>query len=111
MRHSLGKAGFDMATIIASPDPKGSLSSYAYVKDSASSKSEETLVTEPSDIPLPPPSNPPNEILSLDKDTPDNHVPRDSRLIRLTGAHPFNVEPPLTDLFDEGALINVGFCN
>jgi nitrate reductase (NAD(P)H) len=110
MRHSLGRTGFDMATIIASPDLKGSFSSDAYVKDSASSKSEETLVTEPLDIPLPPLSNPPNEILSLDKDTPDNHVPRDSRLIRLTGAHPFNVEPPLTDLFDEGALINVGFC-
>jgi nitrate reductase (NAD(P)H) len=100
-----------MATIIASPDPKGFFSLDAYVKDSARSASEETLVTEPSDIPLPPLSNPPKEILSLDKDTPDNHVPRDPRLIRLTGAHPFNVEPPLTDLFDEGALINVEFCS
>jgi nitrate reductase (NAD(P)H) len=57
------------------------------------------------EIPLPPPSKPPTEVLSLDKDTPDHHVPRDPRLIRLTGVHPFNVEPPLTDLFNEGALI------
>ena len=54
------------------------------------------------DIPLPPPSKAPTEILSVDRDTPDNHVPRDPRLIRLTGVHPFNVEPPLTTLFKEG---------
>ncbi|KAJ5166981.1 Eukaryotic molybdopterin oxidoreductase [Penicillium canariense] len=56
------------------------------------------------DIPLPPPSFRPTEILDVDKGTPDNHVPRDSRLIRLTGIHPFNVEPPLTALFKEGFL-------
>jgi nitrate reductase (NAD(P)H) len=54
------------------------------------------------EIPLPPPSKAPTEILSVDKDTPDNNVPRDPRLIRLTGVHPFNVEPPLTTLFNEG---------
>jgi nitrate reductase (NAD(P)H) len=54
------------------------------------------------DIPLPPPSTNPTEILAQDKGTPDNHVPRDPRLIRLTGVHPFNVEPPLTSLFNEG---------
>lgn len=96
-----------MATIIASPVPEDFFPSDAYFKDSASSESEKTLVTELSDIPLPPVSNPPNEILSLDKDTPDNHVARDSRLIRLTGAHPFNVEPPLTELFNEGVLVNI----
>lgn len=53
-------------------------------------------------IPLPPPSKEPTEILDIDKDTPDKHVPRDPRLIRLTGIHPFNVEPPLTSLYDEG---------
>jgi nitrate reductase (NAD(P)H) len=42
--------------------------------------------------------------LNIDKATPDAHVPRDPRLIRLTGVHPFNVEPPLTDLFNEGFL-------
>lgn len=54
------------------------------------------------DIPLPPPSKVPTEVLSIDKNTPDHHVPRDPRLIRLTGVHPFNVEPPLTALFNEG---------
>jgi nitrate reductase (NAD(P)H) len=54
------------------------------------------------DIPLPPPSTNPTEILAQDKGTPDNHVPRDPRLIRLTGVHPFNVEPPLTALYNEG---------
>ncbi|KIN02456.1 hypothetical protein OIDMADRAFT_102614 [Oidiodendron maius Zn] len=66
--------------------------------------SEETLVSELSDIPLPPPSKAPQDILSVDRDTPDHHVPRDPRLIRLTGVHPFNVEAPLTQLFDEGFL-------
>lgn len=55
-------------------------------------------------IPLPPPSIVPIEILELDKNTPDSHVPRGSRLIRLTGAHPFNVEPPLSALLNEGFL-------
>lgn len=53
--------------------------------------------------PLPPPTTLPH-VLDLDKATPDHHVPRDPRLIRLTGVHPFNVEPPLTDLFNEGFL-------
>lgn len=56
------------------------------------------------DIPLPAPSKELTEILNLDKGTPDEHVPRDPRLIRLTGVHPFNVEPPLTDLYKEGML-------
>ena len=51
-----------------------------------------------------PPANPPTRILDIDKKTPDRHVPRDPRLIRLTGVHPFNVEAPLTDLFKEGFL-------
>jgi nitrate reductase (NAD(P)H) len=56
------------------------------------------------DFVLPPPTTIPTETLDVDKSTPDAHVPRDSRLIRLTGVHPFNVEPPLTDLFKEGFL-------
>jgi nitrate reductase (NAD(P)H) len=56
------------------------------------------------DIPLPPPTTIPSQVLDVDKATPDAHVPRDSRLIRLTGVHPFNVEAPLTDLFNEGFL-------
>lgn len=54
------------------------------------------------DIPLPPPSKPPTEVLNIDKATPDDHVPRDPRLHRLTGAHPLNCEAPLTTLFKEG---------
>lgn len=33
-----------------------------------------------------------------DVGTPDEWVPRDGRLVRLTGRHPFNVEPPLHKL-------------
>ncbi len=54
--------------------------------------------------PLPPPSKLPTEILKEDLKTPDNHVSRDPRLIRLTGIHPFNTEAPLSTLFDEGFL-------
>jgi nitrate reductase (NAD(P)H) len=54
--------------------------------------------------PLPPTSNPPTEVLREDLKTPDSHVPRDPRLIRLTGIHPFNVEAPLSALYDEGFL-------
>ena len=53
---------------------------------------------------LPPPTTNPTEVLSVDQKTPDAHVPRDPRLIRLTGVHPFNVEAPLTNLFNEGFL-------
>ena len=55
-------------------------------------------------IPLPPESINPTEILSIDAASPDKHVPRDPRLIRLTGNHPFNCEAPLTDLFNAGMM-------
>lgn len=58
--------------------------------------------SESLDIPLPPPTTIPTKILHIDEDTPDSHVPRDPRLIRLTGVHPFNVEAPLTELYNEG---------
>ncbi len=64
--------------------------------------------TEETNFPLPPPSTLP-EVLEVDKKTPDHHVPRDSRLIRLTGVHPFNVEPPLSVLYDQGAQQLNGF--
>ncbi|KAF2502425.1 hypothetical protein BU16DRAFT_474660 [Lophium mytilinum] len=69
---------------------------------------EERKETEyPKDLvsfPLPPTSNPPTSVLDVDKKTPDAHVPRDPRLIRLTGVHPFNVEAPLSALYNEGFL-------
>ena len=36
--------------------------------------------------------------------TPDDWVPRHPSLVRLTGRHPFNVEPPLPDLMKAGFL-------
>ncbi|CAJ1961681.1 unnamed protein product [Cylindrotheca closterium] len=33
-----------------------------------------------------------------DVKTPDEWLPRDGRLVRLTGRHPFNVEPPMSEL-------------
>lgn len=53
---------------------------------------------------LPPPPRPTQSVLPQDLKTPDDHVPRDPRLIRLTGVHPFNVEAPLTDLWNEGFI-------
>ena len=56
------------------------------------------------DYPLPPASTAPTKVLDVDKKTPDGWLPRDPRLIRLTGVHPFNVEPPLSDLYNDGFL-------
>ena len=50
------------------------------------------------------PNRPTVGVLDVDKNTPDRHVPRDNRLIRLTGVHPFNVEAPLSELYNEGFL-------
>lgn len=65
---------------------------------------DDSQTAVPSSYPLPPKSRLDNKVLTEDLKTPDNHVERDPRLIRLTGVHPFNVEPPLTDLYDEGFL-------
>ena len=70
--------------------------------DNASASSDSQA--EDIEIPLPPPTIVPTQVLDQDRKTPDNHVPRDPRLIRLTGVHPFNVEAPLSALFDEGFL-------
>ncbi|KAK5141778.1 hypothetical protein LTR04_002467 [Oleoguttula sp. CCFEE 6159] len=64
----------------------------------------EASCPDPADYPLPPPTSTPTKVLDPDKKTPDHHVPRDPRLIRLTGVHPFNVEAPLSDLYNEGFL-------
>ena len=44
------------------------------------------------------------EIDSRDAATPDKWVPRHPRLVRLTGRHPFNCEPPLPDLMERGFI-------
>lgn len=41
---------------------------------------------------------------SQDAGTPDHWVARDDHLVRLTGRHPFNAEPPLSTLFSNGFL-------
>lgn len=65
---------------------------------------EPTPAPSPRPYALPPPPKPTQSVLPVDLKTPDSHVERDPRLIRLTGAHPFNVEAPLTDLWDEGFI-------
>jgi nitrate reductase (NAD(P)H) len=72
-------------------------------KQEVSKHSANTTSPTP-DFPLPPPSTEPTEVLEVDKKTPDGWLPRDPRLIRLTGVHPFNVEAPLSDLYNEGFL-------
>ncbi|KAL2061775.1 hypothetical protein VTL71DRAFT_7153 [Oculimacula yallundae] len=74
------------------------------VSDESSPSSRRTSSAIPSRYALPPSSKEPTAILKEDLKTPDNHVPRDPRLIRLTGIHPFNVEAPLSALYDEGFL-------
>lgn len=68
--------------------------------DIGSSEYDEATFT----FPLAPPTVNPTKTLDIDLDTPDAHVPRDPRLIRLTGVHPFNVEAPLSDLYNSGFL-------
>lgn len=53
-------------------------------------------------LPLPPFISVVPTILDKDKNTPDGHVRRDGRLIRLTDVHPFNTEAPLTLLYNDG---------
>lgn len=72
--------------------------------ETADNVSDPDTTSVENDIPLPPPSREPTEVLAVDKNTLDSHVPRDPRLIRLTGVHPFNVEAPLSTLFNEGFL-------
>ena len=71
---------------------------------SASNSSEPSTPTQEPNFPLQPPTNVPEKVLDIDKKTPDAHVPRDPRLIRLTGTHPLNAEAPLPALFAEGFL-------
>ena len=70
------------------------------------------------DFPLAPRSKEPRKVLDVDAKTKDNTICRDDRMIRLTGAHPFNAEAPLTTLFKAGFLTppelfyvrNHGYC-
>ena len=68
------------------------------------SQRDVSVVPSNTDFPLPPPTTQPTEVLEIDKKTPDGWLPRDPKLIRLTGVHPFNSEAPLSDLYNEGFL-------
>ncbi|RPB02193.1 nitrate reductase [Choiromyces venosus 120613-1] len=108
-------ASLDMASPISGPN--GDTSSHIPSRDSFVENSKQAALPTPPEsdkgdddcndldnIPLPPPSVNPTKVLDIDVGTPDAHVPRDPRLIRLTGVHPFNVEAPLSALFDSGFL-------
>lgn len=72
--------------------------------DKGDNESRKSTPSDAVDFPLPPPTSEPTEVLEQDKKTPDNWLARDPRLIRLTGVHPFNVEAPLSDLYNQGFL-------
>lgn len=44
-----------------------------------------------------------------DLNTPDAWIPRDPRLIRLTGNHPFNAEPPLCSILETPTPSNLHY--
>lgn len=68
-----------------------------------SDSSSDTPASDPVDLPPLAPSHKVG-VLDIDRPTDDRHVARDSRLIRLTGTHPFNSEAPLSALYGEGFL-------
>jgi len=92
------------ADLPPTPPESGNNSDNNSDTDKADYESRESDKQTEIDIPLPPPSSPPTEVLEVDKKTPDGWLPRDPRLIRLTGVHPFNVEAPLSALYNEGFL-------
>ncbi|KAG2006713.1 acyl-CoA dehydrogenase [Coprinopsis cinerea AmutBmut pab1-1] len=69
-------------------------------------KDAKSLKARPLPDTLPYPSLPQEEVCRVidqqDKGTPDEWVPRDSRMVRLTGKHPFNAEARLKDLYSYG---------
>merc|ERR1719181_1559213 len=49
-----------------------------------------------------PPRQDGDKVDARDADTPDNWIKRHESMVRLTGRHPFNTEPPLKALQDAG---------
>jgi nitrate reductase (NAD(P)H) len=98
------------STLILPPSPPATLqgSKDTSTDDGTDSVGPSCPVDEPGSegprvYPLPPKSRQ-NKPLPEDLKTPDKWVVRDPRLIRLTGIHPFNVEGPLSELYDEGFI-------
>lgn len=50
---------------------------------------------------------PPDRIDDKDKGTPDDWVPRHPSILRLTGRHPLNCEPPMNELMKAGFITPV----
>lgn len=94
----------DISPQLPPSPPKSEDNNSDYIPNSPNGISRRPSAQYKTLYPLPPPTTPPTQILKEDLKTPDNHVPRDPRLIRLTGIHPFNVEAPLSALYDEGFL-------
>lgn len=112
MRTTVSDSSVDLTTLIK---PSTSLSNFEKVdKDAANRTCEELYGPYPSSIPVPmihkDGRTPSPYIISKattmwdvkdypdhrDVGTPDEWIPRDGKLVRLTGRHPFNVEPPLS---------------
>jgi nitrate reductase (NAD(P)H) len=47
---------------------------------------------------------PASAVDAKDADTPDAWIPRDPRILRLTGRHPLNCEPPMDALMAHGFI-------
>ncbi|KAG7529194.1 hypothetical protein FFLO_05748 [Filobasidium floriforme] len=67
-------------------------------------KDDEDTNGFPASFPAVPKSTTYNSPDEKDAGTPDAWLNRDPRLVRLTGKHPFNCEPKLNTLFDQGFL-------
>jgi nitrate reductase (NAD(P)H) len=51
--------------------------------------------------------DPATSVDKKDADTPDSWIPRDERILRLTGRHPLNCEPPMDQLMKYGFITPV----
>ena len=116
MRQQVARAHTNDATDDSPPEPASVSSSGSDDESSSFSQGfcEKMYGPYPSQIPVPyvnkQNDTPAAEVISnaktmwdlkecpdhRDVGTPDEWVPRDGRLVRLTGRHPFNVEPPLS---------------
>ncbi|KAG8718163.1 hypothetical protein FRC08_005817 [Ceratobasidium sp. 394] len=94
----------DMSDTASSSSQLGSSGSPLLSSPASSIHGHELKGGLPSQFPPVPISLQSPEISDQDKQTPDNWVKRDDRLVRLTGKHPFNSEARLGDLFAAGFL-------
>ncbi|KAG5951049.1 hypothetical protein E4U53_003873 [Claviceps sorghi] len=103
------KTGIQFSSTLFPPSPPSTISKSRKNSIDCTSEDLSTLsfpTAEKEDYPPYPlaPQTIPTLVLEEDLKTPDRHVERDRRLIRLTGTHPFNCEPPLSALYNEGFL-------